>query len=188
VACKYICTITFVINQYGTGIPVAFFFHKYGDAPIIRGFFDNLAVLATNSPRAASWPAPPPPKTGDWAPAELARCVAARAAAKPGAPSIAEGPVVACCPAYMIIDCDKAETRAAEDCMWAGGYQGYGLPLAEFRMFVVWCSWHLLMAWHRKVDKYVAQNASVAKSLRAALSMLLHDSVEVSPSAIAIVL
>lgn len=43
VACKYICTITFVINQYGTGIPVAFFFHKYGDAPIIRGFFDNLA-------------------------------------------------------------------------------------------------------------------------------------------------
>jgi hypothetical protein len=43
VASKFTCTVGFIENELGYFVPVAFLFHKYNDAPIIRGFFDNLA-------------------------------------------------------------------------------------------------------------------------------------------------
>lgn len=103
---------------------------------------------------AAGWRSPP--GTGpEAAAAYVRRGGAAATPAPPEAETVIypEGVVAAFCPAYIICDACPKEAAAAEECVWAQGYQGHGLPFAEFVMWLVWCSWHLDQAWKRKLDE-----------------------------------
>jgi hypothetical protein len=161
---KYHVTMLFVNNEYGATVPVAFFIHKYQDAYIIESFLNNLAIFATNSPRPVTWPSSP---------------AAQRTVPVPHFPPVRQPtePVVPCCPAFMHIDVSKAETCASERSWWGAGWQGHGLPRARFHMRVVWCIWHLLMAWYRNIDEKAPQ--SVKSTLRKAVNHMMKDVVVV---------
>jgi hypothetical protein len=163
---------------------------------------------ACRAPRAAPRvprraPRATPSQQGDWpAPAPVpvsfgsitvsptrayAAAAALRATPTRPAPELVPQPggVQPFCPAAVVMDCSATEAKAAEQCMWAHGFQGAGLPLAAIHMFIVWCSWHLFMAWCRNLDEKVPNNPQVKKRLKEALSALLGDGsvVTVSPRA-----
>ena len=78
----------------------------------------------------------------------------------------------------LVIDVSAVETKAAEECRWASGWQGDGLPPAEFAMRVVWCMWHLYMAWVRNVEEHVS-HPSVRKRIKEMLLGFLRGGVAV---------
>ena len=96
---------------------------------------------------AAGWRSPP----GTGLAATAAHVRRSIVAASPNI--VPEGPAIPFCPAYIGMDCCGKETAAAEECLWASGYQGYGLSVAEFEAWVVWCSWHLDCAWARHLEE-----------------------------------
>ena len=161
---KYHVTMLFVNNDFGATVPVAFFIHTYQDAYIIESFLNNLAIFATNSPRPITWPSSP---------------AAQRTAPVPDFLPVVQPtePVVPCCPAFMVIDVSATETCAAERTLWGNGFQGHGLPRARFHMRVIWCIWHLLMAWYRNIDEKAPQ--SVKSTLRKAVTHMMKDAVAV---------
>jgi hypothetical protein len=177
---KFSLTILFVMNQFGSFLPVAFMLHKYECAFAFKSFLDNYALFVTNSPRHQGWPGPipeavaPSPHGAGW----HAAAAAWRAGNSPLPPTNVAGPaeapvgdVVACCPAILVADCSVVEAQAARECMWARGFQGVGLAIAVYVMALIWCSWHLDQAWKRKAEE-LEKNAEVRAALRAALKEL----------------
>ena len=120
----------------------------------------------SNSPRHKSWPAPPPVRlstdTGNHE-QNLANAKANAAAAAefeampspaPRAIPRSSTTVRAFAPAVIHIDVSmQVETPAIEYSLWGGGYQGHGLPIGNPTV-PAWCSWHLIQAWMRNLDKY----------------------------------
>jgi hypothetical protein len=84
------------------------------------------------------------------------------------------------CPAYVIIDVSQGETAAAEESLWARGFQGFGLEHAKHWLRVVWCSWHSDQAWERKLfEPGVCDNPVLRRRVKEGLKLLRDEAVAV---------
>ena len=177
---KFSLTILFVMNQFGSFLPVAFMMHKYECAAAFKSFLDNYALFVTNSPRHKGWPGRIPdalaqsPHGAGWQAAALAW----RADNSPQPHANVAGPaeaplgdVTACCPGVLVADCSAVEAQAVRESMWGRGFQGAGLGIAMYLMALIWCSWHLDQAWKRKAEE-LEKNVEVRAALRSALKEL----------------
>jgi len=189
VSTKFALSIMSVVdNDFGGTVPIAFILHKRKGKVVCQRILDHLGIFVSNSPRHYGWPLPqdpadaplPPLPPSPHGPAWGAVAGAWQELNSPmrRAPVQPEGPVVAFCPAYIVIDCDPHETEAAESCLWSRGWQGHGLPAAEFAARVIWCTWHLHRAWARQAADRVS-NVQVREQLMGSLSKLRKDLVEV---------
>lgn len=161
------------MDQFGSGVPVAFLLHKYQDAGILRGFLDNLAIMASQSARPSSFPGPCPRITG----VSLHQAAPSSGAASATTPSL-----IQCCPAYCVVDLSVTEKCALEAAAWYEGWQGDGHPAAEFPLRLVWCNWHLGQAWKREAVARV-HNPKVRARLITALGELQTNSIQVCAGA-----
>lgn len=155
----HLTTVLVIDAKTGQGIPVAWLLHKYNKGVTLCDFLNNLAVFASNSPRHAAWPAAKPHGRDTRS-----------AAPSPATGAAAPPPPQAFLPSHVVIDVCATETGAIADCLWGGGYQGYGLPLGA-PVKVGYCLWHLSMAWSKNLAAHVKSD-TLRETMKAALKVL----------------
>jgi hypothetical protein len=73
-------------------------------------------------------------------------------------------------PSHIVIDVSYTETSAIEGSMWGAGWAGQGLERGH-KVKVVYCLWHLTMAWSKNVDIHVKDHL-LAREIKDALKLL----------------
>jgi hypothetical protein len=150
-------TTGLVINSgTGQGVPVFWMVHASQSAETLTACLDNLAVQLTGSPHHAAWPGAPPGPEATAASADVDDAAAL--------------PVHAVLPSAIVIDVSYSEAAAIRSCWWGNGYAGLGQPIGAPAR-VVYCLWHLTMAWSKNVHRHV-RDPVLASEIKGALHTL----------------
>ena len=151
---KYVLTTVLVMNEHGTGVPVAWLLSKYNDAKTMRDFLDHLALSAGHELVVGEVYTPHHEDT------PMGGCLQA----------VHFDALERFCPSHVIIDVAAGEVAAIEACMWGvgngkdaktgkdlgGAYvNGKGFK-AMPKAIIIYCKWHLVVAWGDWMRKYVS--------------------------------
>ena len=168
---KYVLTTVLVMNEAGTGVPVAWLLSKYNDAATMRDFLDHLGLSAGHEIVVGEVYMPSHeaiPKGGCLQKAHV-------------------NALKRFCPSHVIIDVAAGEIAAIEACMWGvgngknpktgedlGGVYVNGIGFTPIpQAIIIYCKWHLVVAWGEWMRKHVSDakaREQIMSNLRALIN------------------